>query len=191
LLAERAIELVGNLAGDDVLDNVAYARAYNTDHQTQLLMQAAGMMAESRYALVVVDSATALYRSWSSPSLALLHFRLCPVSMPTVIAQAAPTRYLECLHSRTNTLHNLRTDFQGRGELASRQQHLGLFLRALQRLADEFGVAVVVTNQVRPATSLPGVASWRRFAEGSRRRSSCANPNHLDRARDVFFSVLL
>ena len=27
------------LAGDDVLDNVAYARAYNTDHQTQLLMQ--------------------------------------------------------------------------------------------------------------------------------------------------------
>eukprot|EP00802_Teleaulax_amphioxeia_P014560 Tamp_14628.p1 GENE.Tamp_14628~~Tamp_14628.p1 ORF type:complete len:382 (+),score=92.06 Tamp_14628:116-1147(+) len=90
------------LNGDDVLDNVAYARAYNTDHQTQLLMQAAGMMAESRYALVVVDSATALYR----------------------------------------------TDFTGRGELASRQQHLGLFLRALQRLADEFGVAVVVTNQV-------------------------------------------
>jgi DNA repair protein RAD51 len=50
------------MTGDDVLDNVAYARAYNTDHQTQLLMQAAAMMAESRYALVVVDSATALYR---------------------------------------------------------------------------------------------------------------------------------
>lgn len=49
-------------AGDDVLDNVAYARAYNSDHQTQLLTQAAAMMAESRYALVVVDSATALYR---------------------------------------------------------------------------------------------------------------------------------
>ena len=64
-------------------------------------------------------------------------------------------------------------------------------MRALQRLADEFGVAVVVTNQVRPATSLPGVESWRRFAEGSRRRSSFANPNHLDRARDVlFFSFL-
>lgn len=50
------------LNGDDVLDNVAYARAYNTDHQTQLLLQAAAMMSESRYALVVVDSATALYR---------------------------------------------------------------------------------------------------------------------------------
>ena len=70
-MAERAIELVGNLAGDDVLDNVAYARAYNTDHQTQLLMQAAGMMAESRYALVVVDSATALYRYSLSRARAL------------------------------------------------------------------------------------------------------------------------
>ena len=46
-----------------MLDNVAYARAYNSDHQNQLLMQAAAMMAESRYALLVVDSATALYRT--------------------------------------------------------------------------------------------------------------------------------
>ncbi|RWS24880.1 DNA repair protein rhp51-like protein [Leptotrombidium deliense] len=36
----------------------------------------------------------------------------------------------------------------GRGELANRQMHLARFLRMLQRLADEFGVAVVVTNQV-------------------------------------------
>ncbi len=28
------------LNGDDVLDNVAYARAYNTDHKTQILLQA-------------------------------------------------------------------------------------------------------------------------------------------------------
>merc|ERR1712117_143042 len=43
------------LAGNDVLDNVAYARAYNTDHQSQLLVQASAMM--------IVDSATALYRT--------------------------------------------------------------------------------------------------------------------------------
>ena len=36
----------------------------------------------------------------------------------------------------------------GRGELAARQNQLGRFLRGLQRLADEFGVAVLVTNQV-------------------------------------------
>jgi DNA repair protein RAD51 len=90
------------LNGSDVLDNVAYARAYNTDHQTQLLVQAASMMAESRYALLIIDSATALYR----------------------------------------------TDYNGRGELSARQMHLARFLRLLLRLADEYGVAVVVTNQV-------------------------------------------
>ena len=36
------------LSGSDVLDNVAYARAYNTDHQMQLLIQASAMMAETR-----------------------------------------------------------------------------------------------------------------------------------------------
>lgn len=45
---------------NEVLDNVACARAYNTDHQTELLIQAAAMMAESRYALLIVDSATAV-----------------------------------------------------------------------------------------------------------------------------------
>ncbi|KDN39554.1 hypothetical protein RSAG8_08710, partial [Rhizoctonia solani AG-8 WAC10335] len=41
-----------------------------------------------------------------------------------------------------------RTDYSGRGELSARQAHLGKFLRVLQRLADEFGIAVVITNQV-------------------------------------------
>ncbi|KAI9199822.1 Rad51-domain-containing protein [Polychytrium aggregatum] len=90
------------LNGEEVLDNVAYARAYNTDHQNQLLIQASAMMAEHRYALLIVDSATSLYR----------------------------------------------TDYFGRGELSTRQMHLAKFLRMLLRLADEFGVAVVITNQV-------------------------------------------
>ena len=67
-----------------------------------LLVQASAMMAESRYALLIVDSAMALYR----------------------------------------------TDYAGRGELSARQMHLARFLRFLLRLADEFGVAVVMTNQV-------------------------------------------
>ena len=51
------------MSGKDVLDNVAYARCHNTDHQLSLLVQAAAMMAESRYALLIVDSAMALYRT--------------------------------------------------------------------------------------------------------------------------------
>lgn len=37
------------LNGADVLENVAYARAYNTDHQSRLLLEAASMMVETRY----------------------------------------------------------------------------------------------------------------------------------------------
>lgn len=48
---------------NEVLDNVACARACNTDHQTELLLQAAAMMSESRYALLIVDSATAVSES--------------------------------------------------------------------------------------------------------------------------------
>ena len=59
-------------------------------------------MCENRFALMIVDSATALYR----------------------------------------------TDYSGRGELANRQMSLAKFLRQLQKMADEFGVAVVITNQV-------------------------------------------
>lgn len=107
------------LSVNDVLDNVAYARAHNTEHQFELLKTAAGMMSDSRFALVVVDSATALYRS----------------------------------------------EFNGRGELAARQIQLGRFLRALQKLADEFGVAVIITNQVRPACA--AVPWWRSAAAWS------------------------
>jgi DNA repair protein RAD51 len=57
---------------------------------------------QDRYALLVVDSATALFR----------------------------------------------TDYMGRGELSERQMQLAQFLRQLTRLAEEFGVAVFITNQV-------------------------------------------
>ncbi|XP_051170522.1 DNA repair protein RAD51 homolog 1 [Leptopilina boulardi] len=99
------------ISGDSVLDNVACARAFNTDHQTKLLIDATAMMTESRYALLIVDSATALYR----------------------------------------------TDYSGRGELSARQMHLARFLRMLLRLADEFGVAVIITNQV--VAQVDGAAS--------------------------------
>lgn len=51
------------IKGDLVLDNVACARAFNTDHQTKLVVQASAMMTEARYALLIVDSATSLYRT--------------------------------------------------------------------------------------------------------------------------------
>ena len=44
------------LNGADVLENVAYARAYNTDHQSRLLLEAASMMVETRYTLPLLSN---------------------------------------------------------------------------------------------------------------------------------------
>jgi len=93
------------------LENVAYARAQNSEHQMELLKVAAAIMSQDRYVLMVVDSATALFR----------------------------------------------TDYMGRGELSERQMQLAQFLRQLTRLAEEFGVAVFITNQV---TADPGGMSF-------------------------------
>lgn len=59
-------------------------------------------MSEDKFSLLIVDSATALYR----------------------------------------------TDYSGRGELSERQSNLAQFLRQLTRMSAEFGIAVVITNQV-------------------------------------------
>jgi len=47
----------------DTLENVSFARAYNSEHQKKLLVQAQQMMSEMRYSLIIVDSATALFRT--------------------------------------------------------------------------------------------------------------------------------
>jgi DNA repair protein RAD51 len=46
-----------------VLDNISVARAHNSEHQMELLTAASAMMAESLYAILIVDSATALFRT--------------------------------------------------------------------------------------------------------------------------------
>ena len=46
-----------------------------------------------------------------------------------------------------------RVDFSGRGELAERQQSLAQMLSKLQKISEEYNVAVLVTNQM---TSDPG-----------------------------------
>jgi len=46
-----------------VIENVFYARAYNSDHQNRLLLQVCALMCEQKFSLLIVDSATALYRT--------------------------------------------------------------------------------------------------------------------------------
>jgi DNA repair protein RAD51 len=62
---ERLVKIAERygLDTEQVLANVAFARAHSTDQQNKLLVQAAALMCENRFALLVVDSATALYRT--------------------------------------------------------------------------------------------------------------------------------
>lgn len=102
---ERIVEIANRfeIDPDDVLDNIVVARAYTSEHQVDLLNHVAARMASDRFALLIVDSATALFR----------------------------------------------VDFSGRGELADRQQKLNRFMSSLTKIAEQFGVAVWITNQVR------------------------------------------
>ena len=45
-------------------------------------------------------------------------------------------------------MHPFRVDFCGRGQLSERQQVLGRFLNKLQKISEQFNVAVFITNQV-------------------------------------------
>ena len=49
-----------------------------------------------------------------------------------------------------------RVDFSGRGELADRQQKLAQFLARVQKISEEYNVAVFITNQM---TADPGLLS--------------------------------
>ncbi|XP_049850877.1 uncharacterized protein LOC126324059 [Schistocerca gregaria] len=101
---ERVVPIAERFGIDPMqtLENIVYARAYNHDHQDALITTIAAKMVEEQYALLVVDSITALFR----------------------------------------------VDFQGREELAPRQQAIGQMMNKLAKVANEFNVAVFVTNQV-------------------------------------------
>jgi meiotic recombination protein DMC1 len=61
---ERIVKIAERFGVDPkaVLDNITYARAYTHEQQTELLVGAAAKMIEEPYAILIVDSAMALFR---------------------------------------------------------------------------------------------------------------------------------
>lgn len=58
---------------------------------------------------------------------------------------------------------NFRVDYSGRGELGERQQKLNQHLSRLNRIAEDFNIAVFMTNQVQ---SDPGASALFAAADG-------------------------
>ncbi|KAJ8924919.1 hypothetical protein NQ315_001076 [Exocentrus adspersus] len=106
----RTISERFNLDQTAVLENVLYARAYNSEHQYELLNSVAAKFHEEAgiFKLLIIDSIMALFR----------------------------------------------VDFTGRGEMADRQQKLGQMMSRLQKISEEYNVAVFVTNQITSDFSL-------------------------------------
>lgn len=101
---ERVVPIAKRFGLDPAaaLDNILVARCFTSEQQTELLAFAAAKMVQERFALIIIDSLTGLFR----------------------------------------------VDYQGRGELSERQQKLGSHLSKLLKMAEEFNVAVLITNQV-------------------------------------------
>ncbi|MHA2364766.1 MAG: DNA repair and recombination protein RadA [Candidatus Hodarchaeales archaeon] len=103
---KRVLEIaVANTAGLEpkgFLKNIFVARAFNVDHQIQLINDADNLLKKENVRLLVIDSIAS-------------HFR---------------------------------TNFQGKDQLATRQQKLMSHAERLQRYADSYDLAIVTTNQV-------------------------------------------
>lgn len=86
------------------MNNILYARAYNSEHQYELLNSVAAKFHEEAgvFKLLIVDSIMALFR----------------------------------------------VDFTGLREMSDRQQKLGQMMSKLQKISEEYNVAVFVTNQI-------------------------------------------
>ncbi|KAG0469944.1 hypothetical protein HPP92_016644 [Vanilla planifolia] len=113
----------------DVLENVAYAGAYVMDHQSRLSLEAAST-------------------GFWHPNFPLDGFKVIVISLYYVCTCSSSVDQFAIMVVYSATAL-YRTYFSGREELSARQMHMVRFLRSLQKMADEFGVAVVITNQVR------------------------------------------
>lgn len=111
----RAIADRFGVDGSTALENILYARAFNSEHQMELINECSLRFAEDKdFRLMIVDSIMALFR----------------------------------------------VDYSGRGELSERQQKLAQMLSKLVKLAEEFNIAVLITNQVQadPGATMTFVA---------------------------------
>ncbi|KAH8808075.1 meiotic recombination protein dmc1 [Xylogone sp. PMI_703] len=113
-IAERFGDIVDP---DQACENIVYARAQNSEMQTELLETLTANFSTNEYRLLIIDSVMALFR----------------------------------------------TDYIGRGELSDRQALLNQFLRKATSLAEEFNIAVLMTNQVM---SDPGASALFAGADG-------------------------
>ncbi|EPZ30915.1 Meiotic recombination protein DMC1/LIM15-like protein [Rozella allomycis CSF55] len=138
----RAIATRFNMDPEEVLNNVLYAKAFNTDQQLDLITALAAKFSEEpgAYRLIIIDSIINLFR----------------------------------------------TDFSGRGELGERQQKLNTMMSRLMKVAEEFNVAIFITNQMMsdPSGGLTFVADPKKPVGGHVLAHASTTRLYLRKGRD-------
>ncbi|KAG5415570.1 hypothetical protein IGI04_003137 [Brassica rapa subsp. trilocularis] len=126
---DRIVQIAERFGMDPgaVLDNIIYARAYTYEHQHNLLLGLAAKMSEEPFKILVSMSAYFIVRFESMSSFSGAY---------------------RCFQIVDSIIALFRVDFTGRGELADRQQKLAQMLSRIIKIAEEFNVAVYMTNQV-------------------------------------------
>jgi DNA repair protein RadA len=157
---ERIIQMSEALELDynQILKNIVFGRAYNSDHQVLLIKEAANLIKERNIKLIIVDS----------------------------------------------LIGHFRSEYIGRGTLATRQQSINAHLHDLLRLCDIYPeLAIVVTNQVQskpdvfygnPLRATGGnivahgstIRIYLRKGKGEQRVAKMVDAPHLPEAEAVF-----
>jgi len=139
---ERIIPIANRFGvnADQVLDNILYARAYTSEQQVSL-----------KLLIVLCFIHLQFFFCLGFLLLFLYYFNLMILCVKCdllvdIAARMVEDRYRLLIIDSSTAL--FRVDFTGRGELSDRQQRLGRMLSRLSKLADEFNLAVVITNQV-------------------------------------------
>jgi meiotic recombination protein DMC1 len=138
------------LDGEAVLENLLVARCMTHEHQHEMLAQVCAKIAEDDepFRLLVVGEDEGEGEGAEGACMgkcAVGQRRLHPHQPSYLTPPPTPSPH----PGRADSIMGLfRVEFSGRGELAERQQKLGQHIRELVKIAAEFNVAVLVTNQV-------------------------------------------
>ena len=124
------------LDADAVLENVTIARAFTSEHQARHL--------RTPYALRTLPT---------RPDKHPLPWQAQAELLDQAAAMISEDQYRALIIDSATAL--FRVDYQGRGELSTRQQALNQFLSRLTQLATVYNLAVFITNQARPRIPPP------------------------------------
>ncbi|KAH9950889.1 Rad51-domain-containing protein [Amylocystis lapponica] len=132
--------------GDMALENILYARAFNSEHQVMIMIvwKKASLTCLCRWN----SSTSALY---ASPKTKISAFWCTLIPLPAMISPNSWSKIVDSIMAL------FRTDFSGRGELSERQQKM---LSKLSKLSEEYNIAILMTNQVQsdPGATMTFVA---------------------------------